>query len=133
MYLEDRLLLLERRMAALENAPLPERAPSDSPRSRLVLIESAVSNHLGVPLDLMRSKDRQAEVVWARQLCQALAMEFIPLNQVAIARLFAVDHGTIHYSVDAVRDRCQTEQGCRCTRDKLRAEIRSALGIPSLP
>jgi chromosomal replication initiation ATPase DnaA len=129
MYLEERILLLERRVAALENVPMPASAPPDGPRTRLAVIESRVSDQMGVPLDVLRSRDRHADVAWARQLTHALAVEFLGKNESTIARLLHVDHGTIHYSRTVVAARCETSEADRLLVEKLRGGLRQSFKV----
>jgi chromosomal replication initiation ATPase DnaA len=133
MYIEDRLLFLERRVAALENSAPPDQSRSDNPTCCLEVIVATVSRHLSVPPSLIRSRNRQASVAWARQLCEIFGIEFLPLNQKAVADMFGMHKSSINHSLKTVANRCETCEADRVSVSKMRHDIRANLNIPPLP
>ncbi len=92
-------------------------------------IQDVVARTLGVPADLLRSKTRKREVVFARQVAMHLAIEFTRLTLKAIGLHFGGrDHATVIHARDNIEQIIKRDH----KKAELLADLRHKLELASL-
>jgi chromosomal replication initiator protein len=80
---------------------------SDSERSKipdLQEIAMLVSSHFKIPLDKMKKKCREREIINARHVCIYLQYLYCQKPIVSIGQFFGQDHTTVLHAKDKVKD-----------------------------
>jgi len=72
-------------------------------------IEDVVCGQLGVSVDEVKSKDRHAENVLARQIIFYVARRNTRLKLHAIGQRYKRDHATVMYSIQKLKHRIETD------------------------
>ena len=92
-------------------------------------IQDVVARTLGIPADLLRSKTRKREVVFARQVAMHLAIEFTRLTLKAIGLHFGGrDHATVIHARDNIEQVIKRDH----KKAELLADLRHKLELASL-
>lgn len=80
------------------------------------LVLSMISNILGVPVDVMKGRKRDAHIVGARQLYCWFAKKYTNCGLKTIGREIRRDHATALYSIKIVNDMIETRNQDYMTR-----------------
>jgi chromosomal replication initiation ATPase DnaA len=116
MFLEERLALLEHRVARLEDAGgMPRTDPP--PALSLEGILKNVCKHYAVTIAAVLGSRKEAAVVKVRFIAIWIARRTTPLTAQQLGRHFHRDHSTILYSIRAVENLRDTDPAYRAETD----------------
>jgi chromosomal replication initiator protein len=91
------------------------------------LIIVTVCEYFNLPFDKLLKKDRQSNVVLARNILIYFLFKYTTLSKSDIARMLNKDHTTVIHSFRALQDRIDTEEIIKERIDEIRSKIVSQL------
>jgi chromosomal replication initiator protein len=91
-------------------------------------IQRTVSEHLGIPEDLLRAKTRKQEVANARQIAMYLAKEFTNSSLKTIGLHFGGrDHSTVIHAYQTIEDNISTDPKQKSLVQQLKTKLEQSL------
>jgi chromosomal replication initiation ATPase DnaA len=113
----------------LEAVQAAQPQPKFARRSRESgqVVAAMVAEWFGLPLCELKSKGRNAEIAWARQVAMVLMREYTVMSGYDIESFFRRKHGVFGHSERAVKNRCETERRAGADIAELRSFIEGKL------
>jgi len=82
-----------------------------------------VSRYYSIPISALEGRWRKREVVLARQMVMFLLRTYTSMSLKDVGETFNRDHTTVIYSVDTVKDICDTDEKVRRDRNILMMQL----------